>query len=67
MILASSRPGDLVVIPFAGSGSEIAACIKRGRNFMASELNTAYVQDIILPRITGLDGFGERKQEGGKV
>jgi DNA modification methylase len=56
-----------VVIPFAGSGSEIAACIKRGRNFMASELNTAYVQDIILPRITGLDGFGERKQEGGKV
>lgn len=66
MILASSRPGDLVAIPFAGSGSEIAACIKEGRNFMASELNAAYVKDMILPRIKGLSYRGKGRQEGGK-
>lgn len=66
MILASSRPGDLVVIPFAGSGSEIVACIKKERSFMASELNTAYVQEIILPRIKGMGYCGGGRQEGGK-
>lgn len=64
MILASSHPGDLIVIPFAGSGSEVAACIKNERRFVASELNAAYVQDIILPRIKGLDVCGKHRREG---
>ena len=51
MLLASSRTGDLVVIPFAGSGSEIVQCIKNGRDFIASEINEAYVGDMILPRL----------------
>lgn len=51
MILASSNIGDLVVIPFAGSGSEIVPCIKNGRNFIASEINDSYVEDIIIPRL----------------
>ena len=51
IILASSMPGELVFIPFAGSGSEIVQCIKQGRNFIATEINIPYVQDIILPRI----------------
>lgn len=51
MILASSHAEDFVVIPFAGSGSEIVQCIKQGRNFIASEVNAFYVQDIILPRL----------------
>lgn len=51
IIHASSKPDDLVFIPFAGSGSEIVQCIKQGRNFIATEINTLYVRDIILPRI----------------
>ena len=51
MLLASSRTGDLVVIPFAGSGSEIVQCIKNGRDFIASEINESYVGDMILPRL----------------
>ena len=51
MILASCRSGGLVFIPFAGSGSEMAACIRNGRNFIATEINPSYVEDIIVPRM----------------
>lgn len=51
MILASSKEGDLIVIPFAGSGSEIVQCAKNGRYFVAAETNETYVKDMILPRL----------------
>jgi len=51
ILLASSSPGDLVMIPFAGSGTEAASCIKKGRNFIAAENNPIYVRKIILPRL----------------
>lgn len=51
MILASSQQGDLVIIPFAGSGSEIVQCIKHGRDFIAAETNPHYIQSMILPRL----------------
>ena len=52
MILASSNSGDLVFIPFAGSGTEVVECIKNGRNYIATEINPVYVEEIILPRIS---------------
>ena len=51
IIKASSDEGDLVYIPFAGSGSEIIACIKNKRNYMATEINNDYIINIIIPRI----------------
>lgn len=51
MILASSKAGDLIVIPFAGSGSEIVPCAKHDRYFIAAETNETYVKHIILPRL----------------
>ena len=39
-----SNPGDLVVVPFAGSGSECLAAIHLGRNFIASEINNSYAE-----------------------
>ena len=54
LILASSNEGDLVFIPFAGSGSEIEACVKNKRNWIATELNREYIDEIILPRINNL-------------
>lgn len=68
MLLASSRTGDLVVIPFAGSGSEIVQCIKNGRDFIASEINESYVENIILPRLqkeTEQDFIASAQEKGG--
>lgn len=48
IINSSSNMNDLVLIPFAGSGSEIISCINNNRNFIASELNQTYVDEIIL-------------------
>ena len=55
MIKASSNEGDLVYIPFAGSGSEIESCIKNNRNWIATELNEEYINEIILPRIQNVE------------
>ncbi|MGG3920335.1 site-specific DNA-methyltransferase [Geobacillus thermodenitrificans] len=47
----SSNKDDLVYIPFAGSGSEIVSCIKNQRNWIASEINEQYINEVIIPRI----------------
>lgn len=39
-----SNPGDLVVIPFVGSGSECVAAMETGRRFVGSEINGDYVR-----------------------
>ena len=39
-----SNPGDLVVVPFVGSGSECVAAIQTGRRFIGAEINPAYVE-----------------------
>lgn len=51
IIKASSDEGDLVYIPFAGSGSEIVSCINNKRNYIATEINNKYITNIIIPRI----------------
>lgn len=38
-----SNPGDLVLIPFAGSGSECVAATIEGRRYLGFELNPDYV------------------------
>ncbi len=43
-ILAGSRPGDLVLDPFAGSGTTGAVSVRHQRNFIGCELNPAYVE-----------------------
>lgn len=37
LILRFTNPGDYVLVPFAGTGTEVAACIKTGRNVVAFE------------------------------
>lgn len=46
-----SNKGDIVYIPFAGSGSEIEMCMMKERNWIATELNNEYIEEIIKPRI----------------
>jgi site-specific DNA-methyltransferase (adenine-specific)/adenine-specific DNA-methyltransferase len=38
-----SNPGDLVVVPFAGSGSECVAAKNASRHFIGFEVNPDYV------------------------
>ena len=55
IIKASSNENDLVYIPFAGSGSEIISCIRNNRNYIATEINKKYIDEIIIPRINDME------------
>jgi site-specific DNA-methyltransferase (adenine-specific) len=44
LVITSSRKGDLVVVPFAGSGSECVAAKKKGRDFIGFETTLKYVE-----------------------
>lgn len=39
-----SNPGDTVLVPFVGSGSECVAAVMEGRKFIGFELNNDYVE-----------------------
>jgi DNA modification methylase len=41
-ILAGSRPGDIVLDPFMGSGTTAAVSIQHGRQYLGCELNPTY-------------------------
>lgn len=43
-ILATSRPDDLVLDPFTGSGTVAVVALRHGRNFVGVELNPEYAK-----------------------
>jgi len=63
MILASSDEGDLILDPFAGSGTTLRVCQVLNRNCIGFELNPDYV-DMIEKRLSkdffGFDSIDER-------
>lgn len=50
-ILAGSRPGDIVLDPFMGSGTTAAVALQHGRRYLGCELNPAY-EPLQRERIT---------------
>lgn len=44
LILTCSRPNDLVVAPFSGSGTECAMAAKENRNFIGFDIEKKYVE-----------------------
>ena len=44
MILTTSRKNDLVVVPFAGSGTECAMAVKEQRNCIGFDIESKYVE-----------------------
>jgi DNA modification methylase len=49
-ILAGSRPGNLVLDPFAGAGTTLATARKLGRRWLGIELNPSY-EALICERL----------------
>lgn len=43
-VLAASRPGDVVLDPFTGSGTVAVVSLRHGRNFIGTELNLEYAE-----------------------
>lgn len=49
-VLAGSRPGDIVLDPFMGSGTTAAVALQHGRQYLGCELNPAY-QPLLDARV----------------
>ena len=41
-VLAGSRPGDIVLDPFMGSGTTASVALQHGRQYLGCELNAEY-------------------------
>jgi len=65
MVLASSNENDMVLDPFAGSGTTLRVCQQLNRNCIGFELNPDYV-DLIKERLSkpfeGFDSIDERME-----
>jgi site-specific DNA-methyltransferase (adenine-specific) len=46
IVRVSSNPGDLVLDPFSGSGTTLAAAKKLGRDYFGVELSENYLEAI---------------------
>ena len=58
-VLAGSKPGDLVLDPFFGSGTVGVVCQDTGRDYVGIELNSEYV-GIALERLMALENSPAR-------
>ena len=58
-VLASSRPNDLVLDPFTGSGTVAVVALKHGRNFIGTELNPEYAEIAKIRIESGQPMFNE--------
>lgn len=54
LILSSTKKGDVVLVLFGGSGSEIDVCCQLGRDFLSAEIDDSYYQMITDRLKTGL-------------
>jgi site-specific DNA-methyltransferase (adenine-specific) len=65
MVLASSEENDMVIDPFAGSGTTLRVCQQLNRNCIGIELNPEYVKLIherLRQPFNGFDSIDERME-----
>mgnify|MGYP001565588677 CR=1 FL=1 len=58
-IKASTRPGDVVLDPFAGSGTTLEVAKRLGRKYIGIELSKVYVKELIEPRLENISPLFE--------
>lgn len=44
IILSTSKPNEIILVPFCGSGTECVAAIKLDRNFISFEIDKPYIE-----------------------
>ena len=54
-----SQPGDVVLDPFAGSGTTLRAAVDNGRTAIGVELDQGYCETIVKRMDQGVLDFGE--------
>lgn len=54
-IAAGSKKEDVILDPFAGSGTTGEVALRMGRKFIGIELNEKYAKDLIVPRLENID------------
>ena len=64
LVRNSSKPGDIVLEPFSGSGSTLIACERTGRRCRAIELEPQYVQ-VAIERYEAMSGMSHKKLRSG--
>ena len=62
-ILAGSRPGDVVLDPFMGSGTTAAVSLQHGRQYLGCELNPEY-GPLQVARIAAATPENDNKPQG---
>lgn len=56
LVRSFSQPGDVVLDPFAGSGSSLVAAALAGRSYLGIELETKYC-DLARRRLAGVERY----------
>ena len=51
VVLASTRPGDVVLDPFCGSGTTGVAALRFGRRFIGIDMDVEFLEGIARPRL----------------
>lgn len=63
LIQNSTKPGDLVLDSFGGSGTTLVACEELGRKARLMELDPAYC-DVIIKRWQNMTGLEATRDDG---
>jgi DNA modification methylase len=63
IVLASTRPGDIVLDPFSGSGTTGIAAIREGRQFIGIESDEGYVKTSIKRLKDEFESLRHAKEE----
>ncbi|NCC41827.1 MAG: site-specific DNA-methyltransferase, partial [Gammaproteobacteria bacterium] len=58
-ILISTKPDDVILDPFVGSGTTCVACKELGRNFIGFEISKEYV-DIAEKRLRNTQDLNKK-------
>jgi site-specific DNA-methyltransferase (cytosine-N4-specific) len=62
-IKAGSRPGDIVLDPFAGSGTTPEVAKRLGRDFIAIDISEKYMEGLVIPRVSEVNPLFQEREK----